>query len=184
MTDPQSLTQTKLSSLESRALKLLGQGLQPSVVSNALGVTQSAISQLLSNPEFSERVKELRVATLTRQSSIDENYDKMEHALQKKLYEQIPLLFKPREILHAIQIVNAAKRRGAQSTDAPIDASKVVQLIMPTAIQQTFVTNINQQVIQAGQQDLTTLPSGSLQTLISEHIHEQPPIPLPAPSNA
>ena len=171
---------TTPSSTESRALTLLGQGLPVSVVANALGVSDSAISQLLSNPTFAQEVKNRKFAALARHNTIDENYDKMETALQKKLHEVIPMMFKPRDILHAIQVVNSAKRRGMPSQESAPDQSRVVPLIIPTIISQKFITNINQQVIQAGTQDLTTLQSSQVSKLI-EAKNEQLALPSPDP---
>lgn len=165
---PTSQTLSTMGHTESRALTLLGQGLSISVVASALGVTESTISQLLSNPAFSSEVKNRKFAALARHNTIDENYDKMETALQKKLHEVIPMMFKPREILQAIQIINGAKRRGMPSHDTNPGQGAVVPIIMPTIITQKFVTNINQQVIQAGSQDLTTLPSSEISKLASK----------------
>jgi hypothetical protein len=178
------MSNLSVSQTESRALTLLGQGLSVSVVANALGVTDSAISQLLSQPEFAAEVKNRKFAALARHNTIDENYDKMETALQKKLHEAIPMMFKPREILHAIQIVNNAKRRGMPTQDAQHEQGKVVPLIIPTIISQRFVTNINQQVIQAGHQDLTTIQSSQISRLLEGAKHEQPALPAPDESNA
>ena len=96
----------------------------------------------------------------------------MEDDLLDKMKDLIPLMFKPFEVLKAIQVINQAKRRGASSPDAITAQQTVVQLIMPTQIfnsftKQDLTLNINNQVIKAGQQDLITVQSGAMDKLLS-----------------
>ena len=153
----------KTTSTESRALELLGQGVAPAQVAAALGVTSSAISQLLSDPVFAEKVASLRFENLRAHSARDALYDALEDTLLEKLADCIPLMYKPAEVLKAVQVINAAKRRG---TAAPITAEAsgnvVVNITLPQVAVSKFVTDINNQVIQAGSQQLLTIQSGSL----------------------
>jgi hypothetical protein len=177
---------TTPSSTESRALTLLGQGLPISTVAAALGVTDSAISQLLSNPSFSQAVRDRKYQALAKYQTLDDNYDALEAKLQKQLMQVVPMLFKPRDVLHAIQVVNAAKRRGGVAPDATPDQAKVVTITMPTVISQKFITNIHQQVIQAGSQDLTTIPSSQISRIVDVPTMEIPnePPQLSAPETS
>ena len=153
----------KTTPTESRALELLGQGVAPAQVAAALGVTSSAISQLLADPVFVEKVASLRFETLRAHSARDALYDVLEDTLLERLADCIPLMYKPAEILKAVQVINAAKRRG---TAAPITAegsgNVVVNITLPQVAVSKFVTDINNQVIQAGSQQLLTIQSGSL----------------------
>lgn len=158
-------------STEDRALTLLGQGIGPEMVASAIGVSVSRISQLLSDSEFAARVAELRFKSLAKHNERDNKYDQMEELLQDKLKDLIPFMMKPFEVLKAIQIINAAKRRGSSAPDAITQQAAVVQLVMPTQIFQTFVkqeiqTNINNQVVRAGDQDLITIQSGKMNSLL------------------
>jgi hypothetical protein len=75
-------------------------------------------------------------------------------------------MIRPLEILKAIQIINSAKRRGSSTPDSILAQKEVVSLVMPTQIIQQFTTNINNQVIQAGTQELITVQSGSMNALL------------------
>lgn len=153
-----------LSVLDTKALKLLGSGLAPIVVASAIGVNESYISQLVSKPEFALEVAKLRMATTTGYIEVDGKYDSIEAKLLDKLDNCIGLMFKPMEILRAIQVINAAKRRtglGA-GTDTANNVSQVVNLTLPTVIIQKFTTNINNQVISAGAQSLITATSNQV----------------------
>lgn len=149
-------------STESRALSLLGSGLGPEVVASALGISVSRISQLLSQEEFAAEVATLRFQNLSKHNERDSRYDQMEDDLLERLRDCMPLMVRPMEILKAIQVINAAKRRGSSAPEQITHQNNVVNLVMPTQIIQKFTTNINNQVIQAGHQNLNTMQSGSL----------------------
>lgn len=156
-------TTSKYNSTEERALHLLGQGIAPETVASACGVSASRISQLLSTPEFLARVSELRFNNLEKHNITDAKYDDLESTLLEKLKDCIPLMgMEPMKLLKAVQVINAAKRRGVSAPDQITQQQTVVQLIMPNVIMQKFSTNINNQVIQAGDQTLQTIPSHML----------------------
>ena len=155
------------SSTESRALSLLGQGLGPEVVAAAVGVTTSRISQLLSDPKFAAEVAELRYENLAKHNTRDNAYDSLEDTLLERLKDLLPLMMRPMEILKAIQVINAAKRRGTSAPESITNQQTVVQLVMPTQIIQSFTTNINNQVVKAGEQDLITVQSSNMTKLLA-----------------
>jgi hypothetical protein len=136
-------------------------------VAAAVGVSTSRISQLLSTPEFAAQVAEGRYENLAKHNTRDLAYDQMEDSLLEKLKDCLPFMMRPMEILKAIQVINAAKRRGSSAPESITSQQTVVQLIMPTQILQSFTTNINNQVIKAGQQDLVTVQSASMDKLLS-----------------
>lgn len=156
-------TTSQHNSTEERALHLLGQGIPPETVASACGVSASRISQLLSTPEFLAQVSELRFANLEKHNIIDSKYDDMESKLMEKLNDSLPLMgMEPMKILKAVQVINGAKRRGVSAPEQITQQQTVVQLIMPNVIMQKFSTNINNQVIQAGEQNLQTIQSHML----------------------
>lgn len=162
-----------LSSTESRALNLLGKGIIPAQVASALGLTESAISQLLSKPDFAEKVAELRYKNLLQHSERDSKADSIEDKLLKKLNDLIPYLMRPLEVARIYQIVNGAKRRGQSAPESITQTQEVVQLIMPIAITNKFTVNSANQVIQAGAQPLITVQSGGMQALLNRHKESQ-----------
>lgn len=155
-------------STESRALTLLGQGIPASVVAATCGVSESRISQLISDPVFAAQVAELRFSSLQKHNERDSKYDTMEDALIDKLKDLMPLMMRPMEVLKAIQVINAAKRRGASAPDSITQQQTFINLNIPTTLIQKFQINSNNHVIQAGEQTLLTLQSGSLLQKIKE----------------
>lgn len=162
-----SLTNVNTST-ESRALTLLGQGIPASVVAATCGVSESRISQLISDPVFAAQVAELRFSSLQKHNERDSKYDTMEDALIDKLKDLMPLMMRPMEVLKAIQVINAAKRRGASAPDSITQQQTFINLSIPTTLIQKFQINSNNHVTQAGEQTLLTLQSGSLLQKIKE----------------
>jgi predicted transcriptional regulator len=159
---------SQLTSIQEKALTLLGNGVSGEAVAAALGVTPSAISQLISNPEFAEQIATLRYENLQKHNDRDNKYDSMEDRLLAQLDNLLPLMMKPLEVLRAIQVINAAKRRGASTPDSIINKQTTINLVMPTQIIQKFSTNVNNQVITAGETELLTIDSKSLLEKVSK----------------
>jgi len=157
-----------VTSTESRALELLGSGVAPEVVASALGVTPSRISQLLSDEEFARKVTELKYATLQKNNHRDSEYDSTEDALIEKFKEMMPLLMRPMEILKSLQVINSLKRRGTGTPENIHTTQPIVNLTIPVQIIHKFTRDINNQVIDAGDQTLLTMQSNKLHELSRE----------------
>jgi len=150
------------SSTEDRALRLLGNGVNAESVASALGVSASRISQLLSDPIFSKQVEDLRFESLQQHNERDASYDSLEDKLLVKMEKSLPLMMRPGDILKALQVVNAAKRRGQSAPEQATNQQNIINIMLPSVITQRFQTNINNQVVSAGDQDLVTLSSSAL----------------------
>ena len=162
------------SQIEERALIMLGSGAPASLVASALGVTEARISQMLSVEEFAAQVQELRFQNLQKFTKIDEKYSDLEGKLLEKLEKVMPLMTKPRDVLAAVQVMNNAKRRGAQVTQDAHASSQIVNLTLPVQIIHKYISNVNNQVVevQDGQgeaRSLVTASSASLDRLAAEH---------------
>lgn len=181
-------------STEDRALALLGQGHSPEVVASAIGVTTSRISQLVSDPEFAARVAELRFSSLVKHNTRDEKYDSLEDKLLAKMENMLEYMHKPFEVLKAIQVINAAKRRGVSAPEQITAQQVVIPLTLPTLLVQNFggtvaiggpanqniQVNANNQVIKAGEQELVTIQSHRMDALLARI---SPPSAQPGNSN-
>lgn len=152
------------SSVEERALTLLGSGISGEAVAAALGVTPSRIAQLLADESFAAKVAQLRYDALQQHNVRDSVYDRLEDKLLGKLEKSLPLMFKPEVILKAIATINGAKRRGVTSPEHVTNNNTIVNLVLPNSITSRFVVDVNldNQVIRAGEQDLLTMPAANL----------------------
>ena len=106
---------TQLNQNEERIISLLGQGLSETTVASAVGVSVSRISQMLSEDSIRERVAELRYTNLASATGRDNKYDTIEDSLLDKLEKSLGMMFRPVEILKALQIINGAKKRSGNS---------------------------------------------------------------------
>lgn len=150
------------SSVEERAMSLLGAGIKQEAVASALGVSPSRITQLLSDETFAAGVSKLRYDALQNHSIRDSKYDSLEDKLLVKLENSLPLMMKPESILKALSVVNGAKRRGLDSPEASGGVTNIVNLMLPAVIAEKFTVNIDNQVTKAGTQDLHTMSSSNL----------------------
>src|ERR1700761_8083030 len=137
---------------EDQVLQLLGTGL-----ANAVGCSEQEVSRLLSNDHFREAVASLRVKSLQSHNERDAKYDRVEDRLLDKLEDSIDMLYKPRDLLSAIAVINKAQRRGVSTPEQITTSKEVVPLSLPQVVVNKFAVNINNQVIQAGTQDLITI---------------------------
>lgn len=159
-------TQTKTvksyTGTEERILNLLGSGVAAEQVAAAVGVSASYVSQLLSTDEFSAAVSELRYKSLQKHNERDSSLDSLEDKILEKMHQSLPLVMRPLELTRMLQVVNAAKRRGTSAPDSILQKQEVVTLTLPPVIINKFTTNIQNQVVQAGHQELVTMQSGTL----------------------
>lgn len=167
----------------SRALELLGAGVSPQQVALALGVDPSLISQLLADEHFANQVAELRYKALLKHNDRDSAYDGLEDALIKKLKDLIPFMHKPFEIIRALTAVNSAKRRGSSAPESITAQQTVIQLNLPVQIIQHFQKNSSNQVVSAGNQDLVTVQSARMNTLLAASHAAAQSNPSPGASN-
>lgn len=179
LTDKSSHYSTgQTTSIEEKALRLLGSGVQAEAVASALGVTASRISQLLAEDNFSKKVANLRYESLQKHNRRDTKYDSLEDRLIDKLEKSLPLLVKPESILKAITVVNGAKRRGQSAPAQVNNQQNIVNLVLPASIAAKFTvaTNIDNQVTRAGDQELLTMASGNLLKQVEEARVDKPAI--------
>lgn len=176
---PTSTTNISLkqySGIAARALELLGNGLAADVVASALGVSPSYISQLLSDEDFASQVLGRRFEAQAAAKALDDKYDRIENSLLDALEEKLLYLHKPSEILRAVQIINAAKRRGTYTHDAnSLPTNQVVSLTMPVKIVNNFLTDMSRQVVGVSSstvpnqtKSLVTIQSNNLDTLVQQ----------------
>lgn len=153
-----------------KALELLGQGVSQEQTALALGVSASAISQLMAQDEFAQKVQELRFNNLQSRNIRDATLDKLEDAALKKLDDLLPMVMKPMEATRILQVVNAAKRRGASAPEHITNTREIVNLTLPVSIVNQFQisTTSDNRVLSAGNQELVTIQSHRLGNLLEK----------------
>lgn len=159
---------TSLTRPEERALSLLGRGHEPGTVASAVGLSESRILELLADPDFANRVAEARFKNISSIDDRDTSYNDVEDILIERLKRTLPMLYKPAEVLRAIQVINSAKRRGTQAPLQSTPKQEVVPLLLPQVLIQKFTVNSVNQVISAGGQSLITIQSSALNDILEK----------------
>ena len=175
------MTSALTNSTREKALDLLGDNIDPKVAAAALGISQSMISQYLSEDDFAAEVAARRYKTLLGNNSRDRKYDALEDKLLEKLERSLSMIFDPMKLVAVLSKINAAHRRGANAPAQLNDAKPSVTLNMPTFVLQKFTvqTNINNQVVavhgpDGSSQSLVTIQSKALSDLASPTKVEKP----------
>lgn len=161
-----------LETMKDKIKQLLGLNLPNNVVASAVGVSESYISQLLSEESFAKEVSELRIVSLSESVERDQAYNKIEDALLEKVQEQLDNgMFgaaNPRLILQALQVVNSAKRRSAPQELHSQMSRPVATLILPIAIAAKFVIDSKSQVVEVEGETMATMPASGVMKKLEE----------------
>lgn len=148
-----------------RVKKLLIAGVSPSQVASAVGCDPSYISQLMADETFAEEVTAGRIANQEGAIDRDGLWDKIELNLLKKLDTSVQYMYKPGEILSALNVVNKAVRRtsgeGGGTNNQPV-GQQVVVLNLPAFVMPAISKNQNNEVVQVGERALVSMPSTSI----------------------
>lgn len=147
---------------QQKVKELLGQNLPVHVVASAVGCDDSYITQLLANPDFSAEVSQLRMLALTEHTRRDRKIDGIEDKLIAKLENAVDFMHKPRDILTAFNVLNAAKRRGVGSETNLTVNQTIVALTIPERVAKKVTINQQGEVVQVGDQTLVTMPTQQL----------------------
>lgn len=167
-----------LTSLESRALELLGDGHPQEVVASTLGVTPARITQLMSLEWFSNEVSKLRFTRLQTQTIRDKSIDRIEDKILVKLEKSLPLITRTGDLVKAFQVLNSAKRRGSPvDTAAQLINQTVINLTLPAAIVNKYKSNEQAQVVEVNGKSFLTAPSNLLPELaksveVKDEVHD------------
>lgn len=155
--------------------ELLGTGLANDVVASAVGVTPSYISQLMANEKFSADVIALRTKTLMAATARDKSWDGIEEKLLDKLEQVVSsgMIFKPQDLLRALVVANAAKRRGSTAQEALTGNKTVVSISIPVTVMNHYTKNAQGEVIEVttpegNTQTLSTMPAAALMRRLTE----------------
>lgn len=166
-----------------KLLSYIASGVTQSQAATALGITPSAVTQLLQTPEAIVKLEKLKEEQIERSTELDKKYDSIEAKLLDQLEKTIPMLMRPGEISAVLSKINQAKRRGAGAAK-PAGQMQVIQLNLPTAIQNRFTLDARNTVVTAGKQDLVTLPSTAVPKLLeaqNEKREDEFGFPITAP---
>lgn len=154
-----------------KAKNLLSGGVEYSLAAKILGCDVSYLSHLMQDPVFAAEVTARQVAVSGDQVQITQKVTALQLKALEKMEMLLPFESDLAEIRNCFKVLNAAVLR---SPDVNPDAGKdqqVVPLRLPTVINLNFKVDINNEVIQAGDQVLVTMPSQDVLKMAVERGH-------------
>lgn len=155
-----------------RILKYLISGCSNQQAADAVGVDVTYVKSLTREEDFSQQLKEGLLQKTNMLVKIDENYEQVELEMSDKLRQLTPSLMTPKDVLTTLKIINGLTRRSkglSESEQSKLNAGQAVRLALPQVIINNFTTNINNEVVRVGADDLVTLNSASIDSLAAQH---------------
>lgn len=147
-------------------IALAESGIAHSLIAKRTGVSESYISQVLSEDSIRAKTIQAQLAVLDERTARDAKYDAIEDALLEKTSEIVPNLYKPQDIIKVLMMINKAERRGASSQQlaelANSRQDSVVPLELPERIRTKIIKSHTKEVISVNGRGLITKDSRSL----------------------
>lgn len=153
--------------MKDQAKKLLSRGLPQSVVANAIGCTESYISQLMADESFAAEVNAARIASIEKDAGRDDVLNEIEDALALKLSKSLAFIIKPQDITRTLQVVNQLKRRDAGINANLQQQSQIVNVNLPAIIMQNFIRNQQGEITEVDGRSMATLSPAALTNMLS-----------------
>ena len=154
-------------------------GISHTMIASRVGVSESYISQVLSEDSIRARTIQAQLAVLDERTARDAKYDAIEDALLEKTSQIVPNLYKPQDIIKVLMMINKAERRGASSQQlaelANSRQDSVVPLELPERIRTKIIKSHTKEVISVNGRGLITKDS---RTLLQEIESEKTLLPV------
>ena len=148
-------------------LEMLSQGLPPSVVAGTIGVTESAISQLMSDEDFAAEVQAKRVAQSKEDQQYDQKLDRAEETFLDRI-EQKSGMANLQQSMQAFKILNGAKRKKERSTGpATQNIGTIVNITLPVIVAPKYLLNQQSEIVEVEGKTMVSATPKSLDALVA-----------------
>ncbi len=164
------------------ALQLLGQGVAPSQAAAALGVSESQISQYLSDEDFAAELAAQRASATAEDLAYDEKLDRVEEEFLGRI-EQKAAFANLQQSLQAFKILNVAKRR-KDSRIAPTSTGggTIVNITIPIAVIPQYITNSKNEIVEVEGKTMVSASPKRLEEMLKQRgssaLQQETPIGL------
>jgi hypothetical protein len=155
--------------LRDKLLSLLAADVSASSAALACGCTDSYVSQLLQDEDFSRRLVILRSVKLERALAHDEKLEAVESKALAQVAAKLPFTRGPLEAARIYQILNNAKKHATPGTGADATGAQQVTIVLPRAAAVQIQLNSSNQVIDVNGRSMAPLPSRALPAIAAEN---------------
>lgn len=166
---PGGQAHSPLNASEEQVFNLLASGLNASMVASTLSLSESYISQLLSNSEFRDRVTSARLAKNKGLIERDDKLELTESKALERLSLLLPMVTKPLEAAKIYQTLNSARRTTSIPANSQTAGSATVTLNLPknSSVQFTLAHDTNQ-VLEVDGRSMAPMPAQRVKELMTE----------------
>jgi hypothetical protein len=148
-------------------IALLSQGISAAQVAAAVGVSESYISQLRSDPEISELIVTSGTAKLEAAALFDSSLERAELMALEKIEKNLPFA-NMGQAMAAFRILNSARKRSdAFATPADQSTNITVNLTLPASAAARYVVNTSNEIVEVEGQTMITATAKSLDNLLA-----------------
>lgn len=148
------------SNTEQKLIKFLGQGVSQVAAADAVGCSESFVSQCMARNDFAAAVAEIKGARTAQYATMDELADNIQLVALQRLEKLVPVEYKVGNLLNIVDKMDKMSRKN-NATSANT-AVTTVTLTLPPALQNYAVSvDLANRVIQIG--GTTMLPASSRQ---------------------
>lgn len=150
--------------MKDQILEMLARGFKRGQLKEALGVSDSYISEVVS--ENTEKLEELKKKFV--EERLDAKYTDIEESTLKQLKDSISMMETPL-LLRTLEVVQKARQKAIPT--APINNFNItkVSLSLPASIQKSdLIVNSKAEIVGFGDQSLAALPSSALPQLFQK----------------
>jgi len=136
-----------MTGLQSRAKEMLVAGLPQTAVAARLGITDSAVSQMMSDPDFASEVEQARLETTEADHKFDSKLEETESQALDNIAAKIRF-GNLQQSLQAFKVLNGARRRKDGVNNAQTTIGNAVQINMPTVLMPVYVLNGKSEIVE------------------------------------
>ena len=170
------MTGTVSTGLRGRAQEMLSAGLPATVVAARLGVTDSTISQMLSDPDFAEAVETARLEATAEDQKFDSKLEETESQALDNIAAKIRF-GNLQQSLAAFKVLNGAKRRKDNAQLSQTSIGTAVQINMPTVLMPVYLLNQRSEIVEVDGQTMISASPKRMEEIVRERM-PQTAIPL------
>ena len=162
-----------MNSTKEQIISLLSQGIPATAVAAALGVTDSYISQLKSDPELAALISTGDIEKAEANSKFDNTLERAEMLALEKIEKNLPFA-NMGQAMAAFRILNSARKRSDAFAAVQDQSTNItVNLTLPAAAAARYVVNSSNEIVEVEGQTMITATAKSLDSLLAQRASAQ-----------
>lgn len=125
-------------SLAEQVAEMLGRGADVRQVTQAFGIDNQTLYDLISTPEYKAKVREMTVSRFTRALQLDDVAVQAEEKVLVRLYNAIDLENDPAKLAKIYQILNKSGKRINKPEEQGLRQDEVAVVVLPTSVAESY----------------------------------------------